>query len=262
MFEFQISVSKANQRVLEQIFQDLKQSTKGIDVVLTTFEDKSCCNIVLACQEIERPRVCFLISDAISDAISTFFKLEFIQQNVRIPIKDEVSFQAFIKALVSFDRETDKYIVSRALKIEDAVNLESFFMFKLKQLRQKWLEVIKLANDNAAFLLCNETFLDLLKFLIENIEISTGTINVVKKGSCFQICDENFNEISKENCLLSRLEESPNSDVNLVTSLIALSPKKINVYCSPFENNNALTLISQIFENRVSILPDIQNLSK
>lgn len=255
MFEFQITVLNENQNVFNQIFQDMKLATSGLDVVLTKFETKNCQNLVVACNEIEKPRLCFLISDAISDAISTFFKLDFIEKNIRIPIKDEINFQAFKKALVAFDRETDKYIISHALKIEREINLESFFAFRLKQLKIKWLEIIKLANDNASYLLCSDTFLDLLKFLIENIEISRGTINVVKKNDEFKLCDENFNEISKNDCPLSNLEECKNNEVNLVTSLIALSPRKINVYCSAFENNNVLTLISQIFENRVSIFP-------
>ncbi len=253
MFEFQLSTS--NEKIANQIFSDLKLSTSGSGAILTQYSSGENCYVVVGCEELEKPRVCFFISDAISDAISTFFKLEFVEQNLRIPVKNEISFKAFKKALVAFDRETDKYIVSRALKIEGELNLESFFNFRLKPLRMKWIEIIKLANDNASYLLCSDTFLDLLKFLIDNIEISRGTINVVKKDNEFKLCDESFNEILSSQVPLANLEPESN-EVGLVTNLIALSPRKINVYCSPFENNCALTLISQIFENRVSILPE------
>ena len=253
MFEFQLST--LNEKVSNQIFSELKKTTAQSNAVLTSYSENGKNNIVVACDEVEKPRVCFFLSDAISDAISTFFKLEFVEDNLKIPVKNEISFQAFKKALVAFDRETDKYIVSRSLKIENELNLDAFYNFRLKQLRTKWLEIIQLANDNASYLLCSDTFLDLLKFLIDNIEISRGTINVVKEGNEFKLCDESFNEIQPEQCPLANLEQE-SGEVGLVTSLIALSPKKINVYCSPFENNCALTLISQIFENRVSILPE------
>lgn len=253
MFEFQLSTT--SEKIANQIFSDLKTGISESGIVLTQYCSNNKHFVVVGCSEIEKPRVCFFISDAISDAVSTFFKLDFIEENLQIPIKNEMNFQAFKKALVAFDRETDKYIISRALKIEEEIDLESFYNFRLKQLRTKWNEIIKLANDNAAYLLCSDTFLDLLKFLVDNIEISRGTINVVKKDNEFKLCDESFNEISSSQVPLSNLEQE-NGEVGLVTNLIALSPKKINVYCSPFENNCALTLISQIFESRVSIVSE------
>ncbi len=72
------------------------------------------------------------------------------------------------------------------------------------------------------------------------------------------MCDEKFNEIDTEEeglCLLKKTENNDN-EVDLITSLIALSPRKINDYCDEYENSPTLTLISQIFENRVSILPN------
>lgn len=253
MFEFQLSTS--TEKIANQIFSDLKTGINESGIILTQYSLNRKHFVVVGCNEIEKPRTCFFISDAISDAVSTFFKLDYIEENLQIPIKNEMNFQAFKKALVAFDRETDKYIISRALKIEGEIDLDSFYNFRLKPLRTKWSEIIKLANDNAAYLLCSDTFLDLLKFLVDNIEISRGTINVVKKDNEFKLCDERFNEILSSQVPLSNLEPE-SSEIGLVTNLIALSPRKINVYCSPFENNCALTLISQIFENRVSILPE------
>ena len=255
MFEFQITVSENNAKVAKRIFQDLKKVTEEFEAILTSYSESDKIYIVIACSQLEKPRLSFLISDVIADAISTFYKLEFIESNLKIPIKNEVNLKAFKKALVAFDRETDKYIISRALKIEKSVFLESFYQFRLKQLRAKWMEIIKLANDNASYLLCNDTFVDLLKFLIENIEISRGTINVIKKEEKFLLCDEQFNEIDESQCPLSQLEDEKCDEINIIAALIALSPKKINVYCNQFENNPVLTLISQIFENRISILP-------
>lgn len=256
MFEYQIALSDNNSKVAKSIFLDLKKAIEGVNVVLTSFSQDNKIFIVLAAEEIEKPRISFIISDVLSDAISSFYKLEFIQNNLKLPINNEVNLKAFKKALVAFDRETDKYIISRALKIEKGIYLDSFYQFRLKQLRTKWMEIIKLANDNASYLLCNDTFIDLLRFLIENIEISRGTINVIKKENEYKLCDEDFNEIDQNQCPLNQLEENEaGEEVNLITSLIALSPKKINVYCNSFENNSTLTLISQIFENRISILP-------
>ena len=254
MFEFQIGFSQKNEKILNRTFEDLKQSCKGIDVVLTTYNQNEKSFIVIACDEVEKPRISFIICDIISEIISTFYKKDFIENNLKLPINNQVSLQAFKKALIAFDRETDKYIVTRNLKLENSIFLDEFYHFRLNQLRSKWLEIIKLANENAGYLLCNDTFIDLLKFLIENIEISSEIVNVVKKGNEFVICDEEFKEIDSSSCPLSELDEKRvEGEIGLITSLIAISPKKIVVHCNLNENNPTLTLISQIFENRISI---------
>ncbi len=241
MFEFQVSVSEDNAKVAKQIFLDLKKVSDDLKMVVTSYSEHNKIFVVVGCDEIEKPRLNFILGDIISDAISTFYKMEYIDENLRVPISNVVNISAFKKALVAFDRE---------------VNLDALYNFRLKSLRSKWQEIIKLANDNASYLLCNDTFVDLLKFLIDNIEISRGLVNVVKEEERYKLCDENFNEISKSDCPLSGLEEiDDGGEINLITSLIALSPKKINVYCNAFENSPTLTLISQIFENRISILP-------
>ncbi|MDY3659258.1 MAG: sporulation protein YtxC [Eubacteriales bacterium] len=256
MFEFQVSVSEDNAKVAKQIFLDLKKVSDDLKMVVTSYSEHNKIFVVVGCDEIEKPRLNFILGDIISDAISTFYKMEYIDENLRVPISNVVNISAFKKALVAFDRETDKYIITRVLKFEREVNLDALYNFRLKSLRSKWQEIIKLANDNASYLLCNDTFVDLLKFLIDNIEISRGLVNVVKEEERYKLCDENFNEISRSDCPLSCLEEiDDGGEINLITSLIALSPKKINVYCNAFENSPTLTLISQIFENRISILP-------
>lgn len=253
MFEFQIVVMEEKSKIINLLIKELKESTTDFKTILTSYSEKGKTYITLACENIEKPRLVFIIGDVLSDIISTFYKLDFIEKTLKLPIQNKINITAFKKALIAFDRETDKYIITRSLNIKNTIFLDSFYEFRLKSLRNKWLEIIKLANDNAGYLLCNDTFIELLKFLIENIEISRGIVNVVKQEENFVLCDEKFNLIDESSCLLSQLDEK--NEFNLIASLIALSPKKINVYCNTFENSPIITLVSQIFDRRVSILP-------
>ncbi len=255
MFEFSIIINDNKVEEAKNICRELKKNTKEFNSVITSYSEKEKIYIIVGCEEIDKGRMNFFICDAIADTISIFYKLEYIEKNLKLPLRDSVYLDAFEKALIAFDRTTDKYLISHNLKIEKNIFLDSFYQFKLKSLRNKWQEIIKLANENASYLLCDDTFIDLLKFLIENIEISRGLVNVLKSEESFCLCDEKFNEIDaeKEGICLLRNEKS---DADLITSLIALSPKKINVYCDSCENNSTLSLISQIFGARVSILPN------
>lgn len=251
MFEFSIVLGEQNAEQAKKLYKNLKDSTKIIGGVVTSYYENKNIYIVVACDEIEKSRISFFVCDEIAEIISTDFKHKFIDEKLRLSLSNQINLNALKKALVAFDRETDRYIITHNLKLNKNIVIESFYEFKLKQLRQKWFELIKLANENAGYLLCNDTFIDLLKFLIENIEISRNLVNVVKDDVGYKICDENFVEIETG-------EENLTGDAFLVTSLITLSPKKINVYCDMNENSSALSLISQIFENRVVILPNIR----
>ncbi|MCI5797675.1 MAG: putative sporulation protein YtxC [Firmicutes bacterium] len=248
MFEFSIALSEQKADSAKKLYKEIKSTASSFGAVVTSYSENGKIFIVVACDDIEKPRISFFICDAIADIITTDFKLDYINKNLHLPIHNQLNLDALKKALVVFDRETDRYIVTHNLKLNEKFFIESFYDFRLRQLRSKWQELIKLANENANYLLCNDTFIDLLKFLIENIEISTGCINVVKENDSYKICDENFNEIEQE-------QGKENNEAFLITSIINLSPKRINIYCDDTENSSALTLLSQIFVNRVFILP-------
>jgi hypothetical protein len=259
MFEFSIVLNDDKVEEARHICKELKKNTQEFGAIITSYSENEKLYIIIACEQLEKSRMEFFICDAIAETISIFYKLEYIEKNLKLHIKEKVYLDAFEKALIAFDRETDKYLILHSLKIDKNIFIDSFYNFKLRQLRAKWQELIKLANENASYLLCNDTFIELLKFLIDNIEISTGLINVVKKEENFLLCDEKFNLIDLETeglCSLKRIEEG-NSEIDLITSLIALSPRKINIYCSQYENDSTLTLISQIFGTRVAILPNL-----
>ena len=250
MFEFSIVLSEKNSVSAKKLFRDIKETASAFGAIVTSFSEGDKINILVASEDIEKARVSFFICDAIAEVITTHFKKQFIDAHLHLPIRNKLNLDALKKALVAFDRETDRYIVSHNLRLDKSIYIESFYEFKLKQLQLKWKELIILANENAGYLLCNDTFIDLLKFLIDNIEISSDIVNVVKEEQRFKICDENFNEIEVE-----ERKECEDNEAFLITSLITLSPKRIVVYCDSSENSSALTLISQVFQDRVCILP-------
>lgn len=263
MLEFSIIMNDNRVEEARHICRELKKHTQEFGVKIKTISENNKIFITLSCEKHEFPRLHFFACDAIADVISIFYKLEFIEKNLKLHINQPVYLNAFKKALVAFDRDTDKYLITHNLKIENSIFLDSFYTFRLKSLQNKWKELIKLANENASYLLCSDTFIDLLKFLIENIEVSSGLVNIIKTQEDFLICDEKFNQIdTKEEglCLLKNYNNTQNeAEVDLITSLIALSPKKINVYCDQDENNTTLTLISELFGSRVCILPKTYN---
>ena len=108
--------------------------------------------------------------DALSDIIITDCKSFYINERIKLPIGDTVLRHAFTCALLTFDRDTDKIIAKTLINLTPKFNLDSFFEFRLDVLKSRWDEVCLLANENIHFLVCRKTFMELLQFLISNID--------------------------------------------------------------------------------------------
>lgn len=244
MWEFSIMLESDHAKVAKFLFNSLKKYVEEVGGIITSFEEAGLIHIVIACDNAEKTRLFYYVKSYITEAICSYFKNEFLRKNLKVNLKNKVSITAFEKALQYFDKETDRYLVEKYLNLEKNIFLESFFEFKLKILKSKWLELTKIANENSSYLLTDDTFIELLRFLVDNLEVSFDTLNIISDSDGYQLLDENFKDATTS---------LKGDAVWLIENVIALSPRKINIYTdTPSEE---LNLISSIYSSRTNILP-------
>lgn len=235
MWEFCLSTYKLE--VARSVFQAMKEELGDYQTVLTCYEKYGIFNIMFACPLEEKNRLSTLLEQNIIKVICSFYKENFLKDNLCLPSHEKISLMAFKKALMNFDRETDLYIISKNLELKSTLNLDSFYEFKLKALRDKWGELVLLANENSEYLIGDEAFYDLLKFLVDNLEIRENEISVFEKENGYSImADECFESLNNE---------------ALVSTLIELSPKKINFYCD--KEDATVNFLTKIFSERINV---------
>jgi len=239
MWEYSISINNSNKKVLDFIFDTSKKYLSNIGGIVTLYKNLDSSMIIYAVEEDKKEKVQTFISKCITRTIGLFFKNNFLDEHLYLPISDDISKVAFKKALINFDKETDFYIISRALSFDKELYLESFYNFKLPKLREKWEELISLANENKDYLLNSEVFYDLLKFLVDNIDISESEIDIVEDEDGYRIFSGN-----EENSLYGLNSEG------LISSVIDMSPQKINLYLK--KENDATNILKRIYEHRVN----------
>lgn len=237
MWEFSIETKGENADLAQYLFKTLQSKVKEVSGVITSYELNSMIFIVLACPEVEKVRLKYIISNAISYGICTYFKEDFLQKYLKIPQKNNLEEFTFRKALVYFDKETDKFLVSKHLKLDKNIVLESFFYFKLAPLREKWKELVGIANENGSYLISDDSFIELLRFLIDNIEFLSDEIIVQIQNAKIRVLDTDFNDI---------LESDNLSEFDLVEYLFKASPRKIS-WCS----DKKLLFLEKIFAKRI-----------
>ena len=241
MWEFSVVLSSERTIASRYIYKNLKRAVGEINGVVTSFEQLGQIHIVLACEEYDKGRMQFLIGHLVSYVICKYFKEDYLNQKLSLPISNDIKWTAFKNALLSFDKETDNFIVSKHIPFENVLYVESLYEFKLSSLKEKWSELVALANDNRTYLIGNESFLELLRFLIDNLEVREGEINVMQDELGYKILNDAFEELEDD-------FESPSPE-KLIASLIELCPRKINLYT---DKGEAISLISQIFDKRIS----------
>ena len=240
MWELSIVIDVKHIDIAKFVYQTLKSQTEQFGSVVTCYEEFDCFHILFACPVEDQQRASVLVERCIIKVFCNFYKEQFLCDNLKIPIHENMSLMAFKKALINFDKETDFYIISKNLNLDKNLYLDSFYNFKLKPLRDKWAELIALANENSEYLGSPEAFFDLLKFLIDNLEICEDEINVFE--------DENGYYL---NSLDNNIPHESLSKEGLVSSLIEMCPKKINMFCR--SDDNMAGFLSKIFEERLNV---------
>ena len=179
--------------------------------------------LLIACEEDGKDRIKSELNEAVSDVITVDFKEKFLLKNSRLPKINVINYNAFLKALVAFDREWDREMVFNTLEYEDELLLDGFYNFKLKELREKWQEVCDLANHNSGYLEYHETFLELLRFLVQTIDCKEKHITVVKEKDEYSFLDAAGKAVNRAKLKLDKKI----TDETLLPNLIAVAPKEI-----------------------------------
>lgn len=240
MWEYSINIKNSNPQIISYIFSASKKYIEKLGGVATIYAEKEHSWIILAVNEQSKEKAQNFLCKCLTKVICSFFKTDFLEKKLNLPIKDKMEVLAFKKALINFDKETDFYIISKNLSFDSVLYLESFYNFRLIKLRDKWEELISLANENKDYLINSESFFDLLKFLVDNIDINEPEIDIIEGDDGYRIFSGD-----EENSMEGLTSE------NLISSVIDLSPQKINLYCK--KENCATDLIKRIYEKRVNL---------
>ena len=248
MWEFCINLSDKNISASKKIYLALKGFCRDFNGIVTTYERCGKISILVSCEKCDEMRIKHYIEQLISEVICVDFKLQYLKENLELPNLDSVSKNAFMQALLSFDKESDKYIIEEQLNLESSIDIEALYFFKLTNLREKWKELVGIANDNKTYLSSNDTLVELLKFLVDNLELKCEAINLMQKDNKLLFYDTNFNLLGQNDI------SEKDIDSTIISSLIELAPKCVNIYCATSFNSNLVTLLKQIFDKRINFL--------
>jgi len=246
MWEFCVKASLENKDILSFLYNTLKSEMLSVGGVCVLVDRIGQTNLALACDEKNYKKIENVVKKALCDAICEKMKYKFLQNNINILVDNNELFLAFIKVYTYFDIELEKQLTIRLLDLSKNMVLESFLNFKLPFLKTKWKEMCHITNMNSGVFLRSGTFLELLKFLIVNLECKTQNLIIDFSEDCkiFEEKKDNKNIIKSLNC---------GDVIEILTSIIELSPQKIKIITKE-KNSEIICLICDLFCDRVEII--------
>lgn len=235
MFELALCVNDLNADYLERKLPKFRDDVLNLGGMFNIHRNlKNVYFLIASNNEVDKIRA--LIVDFICDCIRENLKKDFIIKNLNVNCKDDIKKETLIEALVNFDRISDDAFIKRRLRLSNEFHIYSFYMFRLVELKKKWEQLLVVTNQSSAFLKNDEIYLEVIRYLIDGIEM--GNNATIEK-----INNTYITKTDKTN-ILCKIDTSK----NLVNFLIRNNPKKIIVKSI---DDETLNFITQIFGKRI-----------
>lgn len=242
MWELNISIGSDRAEALKGIESRIRPYVAPGNGVMIFDRAGSRSYLTIACEEQGKAALIEELKEAVSDIITVQFKQHYINRHSRLPKGNRINYNAFLRALVAFDREWDRELVFKNLYFKNELLLDGFFNFRLKELKAKWQEVCDLASNNSGYLEYHDTFTELLTFLVKTIDSKAGRVTVKKEGAEYALYGEDNEPLDRAKLSLDKTI----TDETLLSNLINLAPKEV-VLCGSGIPEYVKNLISCVF---------------
>lgn len=186
------------------------------------------------------------VLEMISETIITIYKTDFFEKTMNVPFLNVENREALIKALVLFDIESDIYYILTCIENMSTIILKSIDTFLLPKIKNKWNEFVTITNLNGNYLLNYEVFVEFLKFLINSIQPKTNVINLK--------CDVNKYLFFDDNDRLLTSKINLDDEMGLITNLVMLAPKNINIHCIGQVSNKTFKTLYYLFDKKINLI--------
>lgn len=246
MKELALATGVNNREIIDYLYQNIRTKIDFCKTILTNYSDNNFNYLLFACED-KFVELCeAVLRDIIIDYIEDNYKVNYLKEKIKNPMKDNLAFNAFIKVLALFDKSTDQSAISKILVFNQTFFIDSFLEFRLSPLKQHWDNLATLSSDNL-IMFNSSTFLDVIRFLLNTMDSNAYKVKVVCNNSGFSIYN-----MKHKNAQLKKIAECSEAG-ELITNVLNLAPTYVDVYVNENQTNEAVSFLSNIFASRLKI---------
>lgn len=187
-----------------------------------------------------------LIKLWLADAMVVYYKEKFFASHMKLKGLNDVAFKLVIKALAMFDKAQDISVILDKIELDaKKVNVHSFYIFKMGELRMRWKEICELFSSNLTSITKNEVFFELIKYLILVTECERKLVHIAFQDDYILVLDEEGQKLIEP----ERVEEA--NHINILLGLISLAPKIIYINLTDKNSSEFISVVENLFAGKV-----------
>ena len=177
MYQITLSVDKSKAHWLYSVDDIIDGKLNECNAVsaVNVFGNRVYCSF--ACESEFKPQLVATVKSCLVETFGVMCKFDYIKRNLSVNLST-VNYELLLHTLVAFDRENEHKLLNRLLRVEDGMTLDGFFNFRLGELKRRWLEICDLTRTNGAYLYDDETYNELLRFLISAVNPKINKLTV------------------------------------------------------------------------------------
>lgn len=168
---------------IEDIMRNKLESCSAVSAVDRSGKRFYCC---FGCEEENRMRMIDAIKECLVEMYAVVIKFDFIKRNLFLCLS-ELRYEMLLHTLVAFDRENEHKILRKKLVVSDGMALDGVFDFMLGELKERWLEICRLTKSNGMYLHDDDTYNELLRFLISAVNPKVNKLTVFEVDGKYRL---------------------------------------------------------------------------
>ena len=122
------------------------------------------------CEAQSKARMLAVIKECLVDMYGVVCKFDFIKRNLSINLP-QMNYELLLHTLVAFDRENERKLLNKIVHVEDGMTIE----------------ICNLTRNNGAYLYDDETYNELLRFLISAVNPKINKLTVCETEGKYRL---------------------------------------------------------------------------
>ena len=241
MYQLTVSVDSSRSDWLYSVEDIIRNKLKDCYAVTAIYVSGKRLYCGFGCELENKAEMLSSIKDCIIEMYAVVTKFDYIKRNLSISLSP-LRYEILLRTLVAFDRENEHRLLSDAVDIKDGMTLDGVFDFKLSELRDRWSEICKLTKNNGAYLHDDETYNELLRFLISAVNPKVNKLTVCEKDGKYRLTGNLRN---------SKLDLHAGNSTELMYYLIDLAPLEL-VIDGRISNGELFSRLTGIFDAKTN----------
>ncbi len=209
MFQIKLVIGNENAEWLACVEEGLKKKIIELGGCVEDIFGEHLREINITCGREDREWISFAVREALTHLYCTYLKTEFFKKHLRLGSLSTFKSESILRTLVAFDRERDGELVDAVIKLKGTLSVDGYFKFRLGELEQRWMETVRLTEDNLPLLYDDGAFNLLLKFLLSAVSPLIEQVTVKRQEGGYIVVGEDSAPMNAKELFLRLIDIAP-----------------------------------------------------